>query len=124
MSGVMAETTYTETGGLHFGSSYRFASNYTWPFAILTATPEELSLRTSVGCFMKRTFIIERPQIRQIRKRRGMWSLGIEILHSVNEYPKFLLFWTFQYRILKQQLESLGYEIAEAEKAGMDTADN
>ena len=109
----MIPKTYSETGGARYGSSFWTAVNFTWPFATLTATSEQIEIRVSLGKLWSKTFALERALIKSIRRKRSLWSVGIEVDHSVSEVPPFILFWTFRYRRLKQELESLGYEICE-----------
>jgi hypothetical protein len=105
--------TYTETGGIRYGSSFWIAANFTWPFAKLTAGPGEISIRVALGKLWSKTFVFERSQIKSISKKRGLISTGIVIEHSVAEYPPFILFWTFRYETLKKQLETVGHSTIE-----------
>ena len=106
--------TYTETGGIRYGSSFWIATNFTWPFVTLTARHSDVSIRISLGRLWSRTFAFERSQIQSISKKRGLISTGIVIEHSNAEYPPFILFWTFRYEALKEQLEAVGYSVIEA----------
>lgn len=105
--------TYTETGGIRYGHSFWIATNFTWPFATLTAKADGVSIRVSLGKLWSRTFVLERTQIKSIKKRRGLMSTGISIEHSNAEHPPFILFWTFHFEKLKKQLEAIGYTIIE-----------
>jgi len=105
--------TYTETGGIRYGTSFWIAANFSWPFATLTASPGEISIRVSLGRLWGRTFALERSQIKSISKKRGLMSTGVVIEHSNAEYPPFILFWTFRYETLKEQLEAVGHCVLE-----------
>ena len=107
---------YTETGGIRYGTSFWSAANFTWPFATLTASPAEISIRVALGRLWGRTFAFECSKIRSIRKKRGLVSTGIVIEHCNAEYPPFILFWTFRYETLKDQLEAVGYSVTEADE--------
>ena len=109
----MSDSVYFETGGIRYGNSYWSSSNFSWPFASLKASPEEISICVSFSSLWTRTFTFNRSQIKSIRKKRGLWSVGIEIDHSATEIPPFILFWTFHYKTLKKHLESLGYDLVE-----------
>ena len=104
---------YTEIGGIRYGSSYWIATNFTWPFATLTTTPSEVTIRASLGRLWSRTFALERSQIKSIHKKRSIMGTGIVIKHSNAEYPPFVLFWTFRYETLKNQLETSGHSVTE-----------
>lgn len=105
--------TYTETGGIRYGSSFWIATNFSWPFATLTASPGEISISVSLGQLWSKTFALKRSQIKSIRKNRGLISTGIVIEHFNAEYPPFILFWTFRYEALKEQLEAVGHSVIE-----------
>jgi hypothetical protein len=104
---------YTEIGGLRYGSSFWISTNFTWPFATLTASPNEVSIRVSLGRLWARTFALESSQIKSISKTLGLMSTGIVIEHSNVEYPPLILFWTFRYETLKEQLEAVGHSVFE-----------
>lgn len=104
---------YTETGGVRYGRSFWVATNFTWPFATLTAATDGVSIRISLGRLLIRTFVLERGQIKSIKKKRGLLGTGILIEHSNAAYPPFILFWTFRFETLKKQLESIGYSVVE-----------
>jgi len=102
---------YSETGGIRYGTSFCTALNFTWPFATLTVTADQLVIRVALVGIWSRTFTLNRAQINSIKRKRALWSVGIEINHSIPEYPPFILFWTFRYRRLKHELECRGYEL-------------
>jgi hypothetical protein len=104
---------YVETGGLRWGQSLWSAANATWPFARIYVSADHLRLSVNVGKLWKRSFDFERFEVRQIRRKRGLFSVGLIVEHGKPEYPPFILFWTFRYKILCGALRRLGYEVAE-----------
>ena len=102
---------YTETGGLRWGKSFWYASNFTWPFATLKASRDRLIIRVGIFKLYQKTFEFSRSEIKSIKRRRGLFSVGVMIEHSEEEYPPFILFWTFNFRNLRMRLNQLGYEI-------------
>jgi hypothetical protein len=111
---VDMETTYSETGGVRYGHTFTLASNYTWPFAKLTATSNAISITVSLGRLWSKTFSFERASIRSIVRKRGLWSVAIQIIHTASDYPPFMLFWTFRFARLRAELQRLGYEVSDA----------
>jgi len=109
----MAATAYSETGGIRYGRSFWMATKFTWPFATLTVTQDQISIHVTLGRLWSRTFTFDPTQIKSIRKKRVLYSVGIEIDHSITEYPIYILFWTFRYKTLKKELEKIGYEVTE-----------
>jgi len=107
------ELEHSEIGGLRWGNSYGRAANATWPFAKLTATQSKLTIRLRFGPF-GRTFEFERHEVRALRRKRALFSVGIVVDHESTIHPPFLLFWTFGYARLKSALEQLGYPVLEA----------
>jgi hypothetical protein len=103
---------YAETGGLRWGQSFGWAANATWPFARIHVSADHLRLSVSFWKW-KRSFDFERVEVRQIRRKRGLFSVGVVVEHRKPEYPPFILFWTFRYEILCGALRRLGYEVAE-----------
>jgi hypothetical protein len=103
---------YSEAGGIRYGQSFWFATNCTWPFAALTVTAVQIEIGIGLGRFRMRTFTLKRSQIKSIKRKRGLFSVGIQIDHSEPEYPPFILFWTFRYDTLKREMQNLGYDMS------------
>src|SRR5580765_5931652 len=78
--------TYVETGGLRWGQSLWSAANATWPFARICASADHLRLSVNVGKLWKRSFDFERVEVRQIRRRPGLFSVGLVVEHGKPEY--------------------------------------
>ena len=104
---------YTETGGLRWGKNFWIASNFTWPFATLKATKDQLYIRVGVWRFFQKVFKFNRLEVKDIKRQKGFFGVGILIEHSKSEYPPFIMFWTFNYNKIKIELNRLGYQISE-----------
>ena len=98
--------TFSQTGGARIGTSVLFALSVTWPFARLTIKETELG----VSCFGW-TWIFPKNSIQSLRKYSGFFSTGLRIEHSVARCPRFVVFWTFGFVTLKQELERCGYTL-------------
>jgi hypothetical protein len=101
--------TFSQTGGARIGTSVFFALNATWPFARLTVKETELALS-----FLWWTWILPKRSIRSLRKYSGIFSTGLRIEHSAAGCPAFVVFWTFGFNALKQELERCGYAVSAA----------
>ena len=96
--------TFAQIGGARIGFL-----NATWPFARLSADGDAIALRLLI---VKFTF--PREKIRRLSRYRGFMSTGLQVEHAVGHYPKFMLFWTFDFDTLKAELEALGYEVRDS----------
>ncbi|HEU5256774.1 MAG TPA: hypothetical protein VFU28_12335 [Vicinamibacterales bacterium] len=74
---------------------------------------DRLHINVTVWNIWKRSFEFERVEVRQIRRKRGLFSVGVVVEHVKPEYPPFILFWTFRYKILSGALRRLGYNVIE-----------
>lgn len=97
---------FTQKGGIRIGEGIFTAFNASWPFAHLTVTPRQLLL----SCFSYQ-YSFPRESIRRLSRYRGWFSVGLRVEHTVPTYPVFLVFWTFKYAALKQQLQKMGYTL-------------
>jgi len=97
---------FNQVGGARVGRSPWRASNATWPFAKLRATRQSLALELPL-----RRFIFERGCIRQLKPFRGFFTIGLQILHAREDYPPFIVFWTFNFSLLRSELQKLGYGV-------------
>ena len=102
---------YKETGGLRWGLGFWTGVNVSWPFAHLVASSERVQIRMSLLGIWSRVFNFSRHEIKSIKRKHGLWSVGIVIEHTKMDYPPFILFWTFNYRSLKEAMAKLGYDI-------------
>ena len=92
---------YTQTGGTRIGSF-----NATWPFAHIEITKEKIIISVFTKSY---EFLIK--DILQLKKHHGFISTGLKIEHTNKEYDKFIVFWTFNFKKLKNNLEKLNYKI-------------
>ncbi len=91
---------FVQTGGARIGSM-----NASWPFATLSADRHAIVL----CCLFK--FAFPRDGIIRLSRYRGFFSTGLQIEHDVPRYPRFMVFWTFSFDVLKAKLEALGYMV-------------
>jgi len=87
--------------------------NATWPRARIHVSADRVRLSVAVRKIWKRSFEFERVEVRQIRRKRALFSVGVVVEHGKPEYPPFILFWTFRYAMLCGALRRLGYEVVE-----------
>ena len=101
-------TTFTQTGGARLGNV-----NASYPFATLSGDADALRL----SC-LGREYYFPRSSIRQLRRHRGLFSVGLRIEHTQDSLPEFIVFWasvffwTSGFQKLRTQLQSLGYDVA------------
>ena len=81
--------------------------NATWPLAKLTVTETQMTL--SVVGFR---WILPKSSIRSLGRYHGFLSTGLRIEHSIPRRPSFVVFWTFRFYELKQELERHGYTVS------------
>jgi hypothetical protein len=101
---------FTQTGGIRYGESFWYATNLTAPFALLRVSKDAIVLSASILREGDRTFSFPRSAIRRLRWKRGLFSRGLQIEHTVAEYPPFVLFWGYR-KTLAEGLRAFGYEI-------------
>jgi hypothetical protein len=99
--------------GTPVGQSFWRATNAPWPFARIRVSSDRLQIVVNVWNIWKHSFELERLGVRQIRRTRGLFSVGVVVEHVKTEYPPFILFWTFRYEILIDALRRLGYTVTE-----------
>jgi len=93
----MKDPIYTQRGGARRGST-----NYTWPFERLLVFEDELIL--------SETKIIK-ENIDKLSKHNGLFTSGLRIDRKSNN--ELLIFWTLNFRALKNALEKAGYTVQE-----------
>lgn len=79
--------------------------NASWPFAKLTVTREKITLRV-----FSNEYEIEKRAVITLKKHKGIFSRGLNIVHDKNEIPGRLIFWTFNFSKLKLVMEQMGYD--------------
>jgi hypothetical protein len=104
---------YFERGGLRWGRTFWVHfSNATWPLATLRLTSETVEIAAGVWP-LKRTFVFAPGEVKNFRKRQGLFSVGVQIEHRKLEYPPVIVFWTFHCRRLLAAAQAAGYAIQE-----------
>ena len=98
---------FSQTGGVRIGRSALLGFSATWPFAELTVDDTELALS-----FLTQRWMFPKSSVERLRKYRGAFSTGLRIEHSIRRYPSFVVFWTFRFDALKQELERYGYTVS------------
>jgi hypothetical protein len=95
---------FAQIGGARIGFF-----NATWPLARVSADRDAIVLRL-FPFIIKFTF--SHDSITRLSRYRGLTSTGLQIEHKVPHYPRFMLFWTFDFDTLKAELQSLGYTVS------------
>lgn len=96
------------TGGIRYGYNYFFSIRAGSPLAKLTIEPDSLKLST----FLMRSFRFEKDQIERLSEYSVFLSSGIQIEHSVEDYPALIVFSTFNINAVKAGLIENGYDVA------------
>lgn len=98
--------TFSQRGGVKIGSEYATSSNYTWPFAHLTASENGIALNV-----IRKKYYFQKDNISAIRQYDNFWVKGVQLLHSIDGYPQFIVFRSFNRNKLISELRKLGYHI-------------
>ena len=101
---------YFERGGLRWGHSFWLGANATWPFATLSVTPDHAEVRVGIWPLQRR-FVFDPGEVLSFRRRKGFFSVGVQIEHRQPEYPRFILFWTFHFHRLRDTVRAMGYKV-------------
>jgi len=104
---------YVETGGLQWGST-SWVYNITWPFARIEIWRERVYLTAKLWKIVDVKFDLKKSDVQAVRKRRGLFSVGVEFKHKKDEYPSLLLFWTSNPDTLIEALHRLDYSVLDA----------
>ncbi len=102
---------YEESGGIRFGDSYWFASNYTWPFAKIVVFKDKLVIVFNAGAWNPKKIEFKKKEIKYVELRRGIFSKGVRIHHNKSRTFPFILFWSFDVNNLMSHIKNAGYEI-------------
>jgi hypothetical protein len=97
---------YTEKGGARIGRSYWLSMNATWPLATISISEEAIEL--SALC-QKRHF--DKIEISGLQTYTGFISSGIQIIHTIPRYSKFVVFWSMNLKEFVTQLRAHGYNV-------------
>jgi hypothetical protein len=93
-------------GGMRWGSTSWLASYATWPLAELVICDDRLILTAPHGGYE-----LPRDKIARLTKRRAIFSGGIRIEHTVQDYPSYLFFSTFAFRDMYDSLIGAGFPL-------------
>lgn len=72
-------------GGVRWGGV-----NLTWPFVTMTVSNNGILLTA-----LSWKWIFDKEHVKSVEKYKGLFSKGIRIYHTIPDYPKFVVFWTF-----------------------------
>jgi len=111
------EKEFIQKGGIRYGSSVWSTVNFTAPFACLRVSKNVIILSVAIFRLWQRTFTFQRSDIRQLRWKRGLFSHGLQIEHTVSEYPPLVLFWAVDRKTLTENLREFGYQISDYSRA-------
>jgi hypothetical protein len=98
---------FTQIGGAMLNSF-----NVTWPFATLSVTSDSILL----WC-LGREYLFPKTKIIRLRRYNGFLSTGLQIGHTEQSFPHFVVFWasifswSSGFKRLKSSLADLGYEV-------------
>lgn len=104
--------TFSQTGGVRIGGETFVAFNATWSFALLRVEESALTLL----CLSKR-WVFRKASIRRLSKHDELFSVGLRIEHSIEDYTEFIVFWTFRFGRLQRELEQRGYTVSSSDRA-------
>ena|SRR5688572_19832043 len=90
-----APQAYEELAGLRWGQSFWNAANATVPFVRVRITPACFEVRVNAWPFFTDHFVFSPSDVSEISIQRGWFSKGIRIKHLRNDYPPFILVWSF-----------------------------
>src|SRR4051812_19127976 len=81
---------FTQIGGYRVGRNSLLCLNASWPFGSIEVRPGELIL-----CCISRTLVFPATSITRISIYYGLFSSGIRIEHTIADYPRFVVYWSF-----------------------------
>jgi hypothetical protein len=106
----------SQRGGACIGYGYILSWNGTWPFARLDATESGITLKF----FPRKQYHFDKDSVSAIREYKNpfLFARGVQILHTKNDYPPFIVFWThnpfhwsYTPKRLISQLRELGFAV-------------
>ena len=101
---------FEQTGGLSWTIAGGFTANATWPFATISINAERVRVVLSVFRLYRRTFFFTHQTLQMARRRRGFFS-GMQLVHSIGDYPPLIVFRTPEYRSLAAAVRTYGYQL-------------
>lgn len=110
MSQELPETTaMKERGGARVGDGL-IPINYSWPFAVISADDQTLTVRIKVF-FFSRVYSLAKADIIRLVGGKGLMGHGFQIEHSDRSHPSHMIFWCFRPKKLVRELRDLGYPV-------------
>ena len=101
------ESQFTQKGGARLDNF-----NPTWPFAKLFVSREKVKLKV-----FSKEYQFDKSQIIGLREYNGILFKGMIIEHNKREYPHHVVFWTFNFKKLKKNVEIVGYFVGPPKKS-------
>jgi len=108
---------FEQVGGLRWTIAPGVVMNATWPFARIIVAAERVEVTFSILGFFRRTFSFTHQTLQTAQRQWWILSTGVRLVHSVPDYPAYILFWTFGYRSLSAALRRHGYHVEDRTKA-------
>jgi len=105
--------TYSDKGSLYLGISrwYGYAG---LPYAAtMEISTEKIEFRTRIFLrLLKRVYVFQKIDIYSIEQKKGWWVLkdGFIIEHR-KDYPMYICYTTWNFDIVKDQMNKLGWQI-------------
>ena len=107
---VNREQSYSQRGGSMIGEGCLVMFFYIGlPVARLTATEKGITITVPWKHYYFDKASV--TAVRQYNKSGGVFYKGVQILHTNNKYPPFVLFLSFRRKRLMSELQRLGYTI-------------
>ena len=91
-------------GSLRYGSSFPDSTVCMWPLAKLTISGDALEVTLPW-----RKFRLPRQSVTRLIKHTGAIAIGVQIEHTVLQEPNLMVFWTYHFGDIKNQLQAHGY---------------
>ncbi len=82
----------TFKGGLRIGKNSFLAWSFSWPFARLSFEDDHIEIGRHF--FQNKKYTLAHADILCIRRKHGLFSKGVRIIHKAPNAPAYLLFWT------------------------------
>jgi hypothetical protein len=99
---------YRQTGGCRWGECYNLSWNASWPFATILLA-EKLLVVKIYFLGIRQEFEFSPKDVVVVRKIFGLFSWGIQIEHTHEKYPPFIVFWSFNRSELLRMVQLAGF---------------
>jgi hypothetical protein len=97
----------TLRGGVRYGASFPDAIIVPWPLGRMEIKKDSIAV-----AIPWLTFHFPRQSIGRLLKVPAFLSIGVQIEHRILEEPNCIVFWSYQFAEVKQQLQENGYSIS------------